>query len=65
MPLKYAGVVELVDSMDLGSITLVVCGFEPRRPHQTERVLFFEQFYRKAGLIIFESPTKRFDVMYF
>ena len=35
-PLIYAGVVELVDSMDLGSITLVVCGFESRRPHQKE-----------------------------
>ncbi len=33
----YAGVVELVDSMDLGSITLVVCGFESRRPHHAER----------------------------
>ena len=32
-----AGVVELVDSMDLGSITSVVCGFESRRPHQTNR----------------------------
>ena len=31
--IKYAGVVELVDSMDLGSITFVVCGFESRRPH--------------------------------
>ena len=31
--LIYAGVVELVDSMDLGSIALMVCGFESRRPH--------------------------------
>mgnify|MGYP000189284508 CR=1 FL=1 len=29
-----AGMVELADTMDLGSITLVVCGFESRRPHQ-------------------------------
>ena len=29
-----AGVVELVDSTDLGSVTSVVCGFESRRPHQ-------------------------------
>ena len=29
----YAGVVELVDSTDLGSVTSVVCGFESRRPH--------------------------------
>ena len=32
--LIYAGVVELVDSTDLGSVTSVVCGFESRRPHQ-------------------------------
>ena len=32
---EYAGVVELVDSTDLGSVTSVVCGFESRRPHQT------------------------------
>ena len=31
---EYAGVVELVDSTDLGSVTSVVCGFESRRPHQ-------------------------------
>ena len=30
----YAGVVELVDSTDLGSVASVVCGFESRRPHQ-------------------------------
>ena len=32
--LMFAGVVDLADSMDLGSITLMVCGFESRRPHQ-------------------------------
>lgn len=32
----YAGVVELVDSTDLGSVTSVVCGFESRRPHHDE-----------------------------
>ena len=28
----YAGVVELVDSTDLGSVTSVVCGFESPPP---------------------------------
>ena len=35
----YAGVVELVDSTDLGSVTSVVCGFESRRPHQLRNSL--------------------------
>ena len=30
---EYAGVVELADSTDLGSVTSVVCGFKSRRPH--------------------------------
>ena len=34
----YAGVVELVDSTDLGSVASVVCGFESRRPHHIERM---------------------------
>ena len=34
----YAGVVELADSTDLGSVTSVVCGFESRRPHHIERM---------------------------
>ena len=33
LPLISAGVVELADSADLGSVTSVVCGFESRRPH--------------------------------
>ena len=30
----HAGVVELADSTDLGSVTFMVCGFDSRRPHQ-------------------------------
>ena len=29
----HAGVVELADSTDLGSVTFMVCGFDSRRPH--------------------------------
>lgn len=36
LPLISAGVVELADSTDLGSVTPVVCGFKSRRPHQKE-----------------------------
>ena len=33
----HAGVVELADSTDLGSVTFMVCGFDSRRPHQKGR----------------------------
>ena len=38
----YAGVVELVDSTDLGSVASVVCGFESRRPHQKKRDILLD-----------------------
>lgn len=34
----HAGVVELADSTDLGSVTFMVCGFDSRRPHQKRRL---------------------------
>ena len=58
--IKYAGVVELVDSLDLGS-NAQACRFESCHPHQKKArfgVLFLPEEYRymRVGAIINRPP---------
>ena len=53
----FAGVVELVDSTDLGSVTSVVCGFESRRPHQSNIIRTGSSLWEMGSDYLFISGS--------
>ena len=56
---EYAGVVELVDSTDLGSVTSVVCGFESRRPHQSNIIRTRSSLWETGSDYLFISTDTK------